>query len=686
MKTRILLTLFAVLFISTHAHAREDRHICHKAFEAIENKVEVFKTGADWFPYPAYKDREGWDRLTGRHKESLIKQGQKFLKYRWQVIPATLYLEYEKTKKRALYKPLNENTEALNCLIVAELAEGKGRFMPQIINGIWFFANMPSWNSSGSDCRDRIRNRMLPNPEFHIIALTSAARGPMMAFALYFFKEELDKYDPSIATTVYKAIESHILDPYVDEYKYLHGHEWLGFGRYTHNHRVNNWNTYCNGHVILTYLLAERNQERLLKALAQCARSIDCYLDFNKFDGACDEGPSYWNMAGGKVFEYAKIMYECSGGRMNILEDEQVKRIMEWKSKNYVTDGYIVAFGDGEAHGNGDYRLYFRIGQTMNMPEMTDFGISMSADPVKQKFHNNIPIKTDIYRCLESLRYQNDFTAAQQQALANAGGDWNKMMLQLREKATSFWYPETEHAYLRTKNGWFIGVKGGHNNESHNHNDVGSGVFFVENCPILIDPGVSTYGKNTFGENRYTNWHIQSQWHNAPVINGQMQRNGKEFKASGTACDIRRNVFTTDIAGAYPAEAQVEKWQRTWAVNKKEMVMTDCFKLKERTAPVIENFVTDHPVYAEGAVVEGYKVKPGEAVIAATSFDGSNKVYILMTFPKELKAEAQMKELDDKRMQKSWKGEVYRLQLTAPENAPLEGTYTFRFTRIYPNN
>ena len=114
--------------------------------------------------------------------------------------------------------------------------------------------------------------------------------------------------------------------------------------------------------------------------------------------------------------------------------------------------------------------------------------------------------------------------------------------------------------------------------------------------------------------------------------------------------------------------------------------MTDCFKLKERTAPVIENFVTDHPVYTEGAVVEGYKVKPGEAVIAATSFDGSNKVYILMTFPKELKAEAQMKELDDKRMQKSWKGEVYRLQLTAPENAPLEGTYTFRFTRIYPNN
>jgi hypothetical protein len=679
----MLITAIIALFVCSHANGREDRHICQNAYEAIANKAETFKTGADWFPYPKYSDRAGWDQLTGNFKESLIKGGQKYLRYKWQVIPATLYLEYEKTGNRNLYKPLNENTEALNTLIMAELAEGKGRFMPQIINGIYFFATMPSWNGSGSDCRDRIRNRMLPAPDFHLIALTSAARGPMMAFALHFFKEELDKYDPSIYKTVYKSIESHILDPYLDEYRYLHGHEWLGFGRYTHNHRVNNWNTYCNGHVILTYLLADQNQERLLKALEQCARSIDCYLDFNKFDGACDEGPSYWNMAGGKVFEYAKLMYECTGGKMNILEDEQVRRIMEWKSKNYVTDGYLVAFGDGEAHGNGDYRLYYRIGQTMNMPEMSDFGISMAANPVKQKFSNKISAKTDLYRCLESLRYQKDFEAAQQQALANAGGDWNKMMIQLREKATSFWYPETEHAYLRTKNGWFIGVKGGHNNESHNHNDVGSGVFFVENCPILIDPGVSTYGKNTFGDNRYKNWHIQSQWHNAPIINGQMQNNGNEFKAEGTTCDIKKNVFTTDIAGAYPAEAKVKKWQRTWSLNTKEMVVTDNFILEERTKPVVENFITDHPIYLAGQQVEGYTVKEGEALIAATSFDGTNKAYILMTFPKELKATAEMKDVDEKRMQKSWKSDVYRLQLTSPKDAPLEGTYIFRFTRLY---
>lgn len=674
------MAVFTVLLACANVYAREDRHICQKAFEAIENKAEVFRTGADWFPYPAYADREAWDSLLGENRDPIIRNGQKLLRHRWPVITAMTYLEYEKTGDRNLFVPLQENTDALAGLILAELAEGKGRFMPQIINGLYYFATMPSWNASGSDVRDRVRNRMLPNPDFPLIALTSAARGPVIAAGLHFFGEELDRIDPSISQTVYKALEKLIFEPYLDEYRYLHGHEWLGFGRYTHNHRVNNWNTYCNTHVILTCLLAERDQDRLLKALEQCARSIDCYLDYNKFDGACDEGPSYWNMAGGKLYEYAWIMKACSGGKMDILQDEQVRRIMEWKSKNYITDGYLVAFGDGEAHGNGDYKHYFRIGRTMDMPEMTDFGISMSADPSKEKFASAIRIKGDFYRILESLRFHEDFVAAQKNALENAGGDWHRMMLCLREKATSFWYPETEHAYLRTRNGWFIGVKGGHNNESHNHNDVGSGVFFIENCPVLIDPGVSTYGKTTFGEDRYTNWHVQSQWHNTPLINGCMQENGREFQASGTSCDTEANVFTTDLAGAYPLEAQVEKWQRTWTLGRNEMVIADAYILKGRKGDVVENFITDRPVYIEGESIDGYAVKKGEAVIAAASFDGGDKIYVKMTFPKEMKVSKEKRTLEDKRMQKSWKEDIYRLQLAFPADAPLRGTYTFRFT------
>ena len=536
---RIVIIVFAVLS-AMQIQAREDRNIFHKAYQALEDKEEVFKVGGDWFPYPEYKDRAAWDELTGANKADILKQANKYLRYEWRVTPATAYLDYEKAGKSYGEEDIEENAKALKSLIIGELVGGEGRYMPQIVDGMYFFANLQSWNGLSSAVRDRVRKRALPDPNFHLIALTAAEKGAAIAIGLYFFEEEFNKIDPSLGNIIYKALESHILDPYVDEYRYLHGHEWLGFGRHTHGHRVNNWNTYCNTHVLLTFLLAERNQERLLKALDISVRAMDNYLDYNMLDGACDEGPSYWNMAGAKVYEYAHIMNEASCGRLNLLDDFQIRRIVEWKSKNYITDGWVVSFADGEAHGNGDRHILYRIGRNTNSKEMLDFGVSFAANPSKQIFNNKISISGEVYRTLESLRFFNDFQSAQQKALSEAGGDWDKMMLDLRKSATSEFYMDTQVAFLRTPYSWFIGVKGGHNKESHNHNDVGSGVFFIENCPVLIDPGVPTYDKQHFGPNRYKRWITQSAWHNTPTINGQMQSYGADFKAE---CHLLRQRF-----------------------------------------------------------------------------------------------------------------------------------------------
>ena len=113
------------------------------------------------------------------------------------------------------------------------------------------------------------------------------------------------------------------------------------------------------------------------------------------------------------------------------------------------------------------------------------------------------------------------------------------------------------------------------------------------------------------------------------------------------------------------------------------MIITDDVALASRTGETIENFITDHPIYIEGQTVNGYLVKKGEAIIAATSFDESNKVFVRMTFPEMMAVSVEKKVLDDKRMQKSWKQDVYRIQLTVPSDAPLHDTYIFKFTRVY---
>lgn len=681
MTIRFRLALILALF-SVVLHAREDRNIFNMAYQSIENKSEVFKVGAEWFPYPEYADRAAWDALAGGNKEDILNQARKYLRYKWQIIPAYAYLDYEKTGNSSYETQIKENARALKSLIVGELVEGQGRYMSQIIDGMYFFANLQTWNGLSSASRDRVRQRMLPDPAFHLIALMSAETGAAMAISLHFFEEEFDKVDPLLGDIFYRAIESHILEPYVDEYRYLHGHEWLGFGRHTHGHRVNNWNTYCNTNVLLTFLLAERNQERMLKAMDISTKAMDNYLDYNLLDGACDEGPSYWNMAGAKVYEYTQLMKEATAGKIDLLDDFQIRRIVEWKSKNYITDGWVVAFADGEAHGNGDRHILYRIGKNIGSKEMLDFGVSFAAKPDKKSFANKIAISGEVYRTLESLRYFNEFTAAQQAALDEAGGDWDQMMLDLRKAATSEFYNETEVAFLRTPNSWYIGVKGGNNKESHNHNDVGSGVFFIENCPVLIDPGVPTYDKKHFGPDRYKRWITQSAWHNTPTLNGQMQAFGKEYKAVNTRCDVKKNIFSTDFAAAYPAEAKCSEWVRTWSLKSSKLLLEDEFQFSDRVDETCINFITQGPVYLPGEDVDGYVVKEGELVIAARNFDRTKVINVKMTYPKELEPRKETKEMTDKRLIKCWGKELNRVQLVVSKNAPLQGKYVYKFVRL----
>ncbi|MBQ9548991.1 MAG: heparinase II/III family protein [Bacteroidales bacterium] len=676
-----LIALLLAFLTALPLSAREDRNICKKALDALPDKAEVFAPGA-WKPWPAYHDRAGWDAFTGSKKKELVALAKKYLKYKYKVVPATLYLEYEKTGNRKLFDAeLKENTQALQCLIIGELAEGKGRFIPQIIDGIYYFSVcLPSWNGSGSDARDGVRNRMLPDPRKHLIALTSASRGPIIAAGLHFFKEEFDKADPMIAELCYKALEDHIFNPYLDEYRYTHGHHWLGFN----GNRVSNWNTYCNVYVLQTFLLADRDPERLLRAVDQCTRSIDRYLDTNKLDGACDEGPSYWSMAGGKLYEYVRIMRDVSGGRIDLFGDDQVRRIMEWKSKNYVTDGWGVSFGDGFARQAGGGGLVFRIGADLGSREMADLGVSLSADPVKHKFSNKLYSSHDLYRTLEAVRATPDYEKAQQEALQAAGGDWDVMMNQLRANVSSAWYKETEHAFLRNASGWFLGVKGGHNAEHHNHNDAGSGVLFVENCPVLIDAGVATYTHTLLNSvKRYDHyWNVQSQWHNLPLVNGVQQMDGAKYAARDTRCDVKANTFQTDIAGAYPAEAAAGLWVRSYALSADGLSISDHYALDARKAPDVEVFVVQPEPILPGESLNGYKVKAGEVLIPARSFDGRKTIPVLLRYPRNLTPSKEENKLNDERFLSAWGESIWRIKFTSDAKAPLKGVYEFKVKRL----
>lgn len=624
---------------SFKANAYTERNLLQKTTnEATLKDALVMKQA--WVPYPAYTDRAAWDSLMGPNKQRLIEAGEKLLNYKWQLVPATAYLEYERTGNRKIMEvPFDDNRKALNTLMLAELAEGKGRFIDQLINGAFMSCEMNSWVLSAHLPRQSSK-RSLPDFREQIIDLGSGGYGSLMAWVHYFFNASFDKIDPVISLQMRKAIKERILDPFMNDADMW----WMAFN-WQPGEIINNWNPWCNSNVLQCFLLMENDKDKLAKAVYRSMQSVDKFINFVKSDGACEEGTSYWGHAAGKLYDYLQILSDGTGGKITLFQEPMIRRMGEYMSRSYVGNGWVVNFADASAQGGGDALLIYRYGQAVNSNEMMNFSAYLLDG--KKPY---APLGNDAFRSLQSLLYYNDLIKVAPK----------------HDMPAVTWYPETEFCYMKNKNGMFVAAKGGFNNESHNHNDAGTFSLYVHTIPVFIDAGVGTYTKQTFSKDRYTIWTMQSDYHNLPMINGVSQKYGQEYKATKVTCNEKKRLFSADIATAYPAEAKVKSWNRTYALDDRKLTITDHYVLNEAVTPPQINFLTWGKVTfpSPGKVqieVKGQKVE--------------------MDYPTQFKPELETVKLDDPRLSNVWGKEIYRITLKTNENK-VTGNYKFVIQQI----
>ena len=257
-----------------------------------------------------------------------------------------------------------------------------------------------------------------------------------------------------------------------------------------------------------------------------------------------------------------------------------------------------------------------------------------------------------------------------------SGYAFEQSIADLRNHVPSFtWYPDTQFCYIKNESDWFFAAKGGHNNESHNHNDIGTFILYKGAVPVFVDAGVGTYTKKTFSRDRYTIWSMQSGWHNLPEINGISQKNGGEFKARNVEANGKGKAksFKLDIAGAYNSDARCKSWTREYKVSDNLLTITDEYKLESRSAADVENFLVQGAVYQEGETTpSGYVVRANEVIV-------ENKgVEFKIQYPAQMTVTIDVMELDDPKLTKVWGTSLRRISFTGSSQAPLTGKYIFK--------
>lgn len=631
MKTVKFFVAVIVSLCFADVNAYTERNILQNKTSKEELKTFIV-TDQKWVTYPDYGNRNEWDKLFGESKKTVIEKGEKCLDYEWQVVKATDYLEFERTGNRQIMeKPFGDNNQAIMQLLLAELAEGKGRFIDQLINGVFHTCEMTSWALS-AHLITQPSHRALPDSQYQLIDLTAGDLGGLLSWTYYFMHDEFDKIDPEISKRLYRELDKRIMTPYLENNNFW----WLAWNY--KGQMVNNWNPWCNSNALMTFMLLEDNPDRLSDAVYRSMISVDRFLNYVHSDGACEEGPSYWGHASGKALDYLVLLEYITNGKISVFDNSQIKSMGEYIAKSYVGNGWVVNFADASAKGGGDPYLIYRYGKAVDSDELKQFASMLNSK-------NGISFTgRDVFRTLEALRISDE--------LANYTEKY---------KSSNFtWYPETEFCYLRNDKAFFA-AKGGYNDESHNHNDAGTFSLWVNNTPVIIDAGVGTYTKQTFSSERYSIWTMQSNYHNLPMINGVPQKYGRKFKANDAKAS--KNSFSVEIASAYPDEAAVESWVRSYKFSKNSLAISDDFRLSESKSPNVINFMTwgDVDIQNNGIVfitIDGVKAK--------LNYDSD-------LF--ELKKETV--EISDKRLSDVWGNKIYRLSFTSKANN-LSGHYSFK--------
>ena len=677
-KIVLLFTGLVMLFTSSEASAQSSPRKFMQGVLSQPGVAESFTPGCLGKKYPAYQDRAAWEKILGKEEAAkIIASGESYLDYEWKYIPASSYLEFNKSGNRTIMEnPYSANRTALSRLLLAELAEGKGRFIPKIADGMYYFAFMPAWIIAAHIVRQP-GGSSLPSGDYHFIDLFDGEACSVISWCLYFMKEEVDKIDPFICRATRRALNDNIINPFLDPDKEPQ-QWWMGF----RGEGVNNWNPWCNYNVIQAFLLVEEDQAKINEAVARSVRSVDIYIDQFPDDGACDEGPSYFTVAAGIMFRWMQEMYDASGGKFNPSDNDKIRRMGEYESRADMGGGFMANFADARAKMNPGGLSLWNYGKAMGSPELVNYGLYCMRNG-KDGF--NIPTAAGSGNAgggLETI-WNRALMAKEIEALnerCKKEGYENVVASLRKDVPSNTWYDQTEVAFMHTSD-WSIAAKGGHNGESHNHNDIGSFILSAGGHPVLIDVGQPTYTRQTFSSERYQIFAMQSGWHNAPVINGFEQKEGKQYKASDISFSSKGSASTLsmDLKGAYLPDASCNSWKRSINVSEGKkgsvMTITDTYSLSKRLGADEEHFITAGDVFIPGDVFDGQTIAEGMVLI----HDGNTVLQI--AYPKTLSVTVEEKPLDDRNITTVWGDQISRIMLKSSANAPLKGSYKITITQ-----
>ena len=549
----------------------------------------------------------------------------------------------------------------------AGAAAGAEAALGEVLDGVWLLCEQSSWCWPAHDDARRAHGSVLPVVTDPYLDLGAGEVVGQLAWIDHLLGAQLEARYPGIRSRIRHEARVRVFDPFTRRRDW----HWLGLDGDVHN-----WNPWIHGNVLvaaLRLLDAPEDAAERVRIVALTIEGIDRYVTALPPDGAIDEGYAYWWNGACRALEALDILRHATGGTLDASAIPSLRETVAFPHRMHLSDDWYLNLADGQARPPAA-QPWHALHRAARAVGDQDAAAHAAAHRVA-----GAPAATEHEGLGRLLRGITD-------------PEWVDAAATTSPLPRDVWLPSTEVLLARHRAGSAAGLtfaaKGGHNDEHHNHNDVGSFVVASDGVPVIVDAGRPTYTLQTFGPDRYDIWTMQSGWHNVPVIGGLEQRAGAGFAASGVEALITdaSTSLSMDLSGAYPGATA--PWRRTVRLDREagRVTVEDAWRSTGSTGSTegsrtwirmllagevrrdaAGSTLPEGPLDAsrlklsEGPL--GGSTPTGEAVgsVIVTPLDGASPVRI--SWPADVPAALVARELDDPMLSDVWGRRLTRLDL-----------------------
>ena len=463
-------------------------------------------------------------------------------------IPETSYTRYRLFKtigERAPYdRAYGEKRSLLTNEVLAAWFQGDDSRIDRISDLIWSICEETTWVGPAHEKK-----------EWHI-DLYAAETAADLAYAVMLMG---DRLPDEVRERIRKEVERRVFEPYLS-----HAHEyWWDRGS-------NNWTGVCAGSVGEAFLLLEGDTRRQAEALSIIVGQLDRFIQ-NAFeeDGGCLEGIGYWNYGLLHYVSFAEMLRVRTGGKVDLLANRKMSAIAAYPLAIVMGKDLYASFSDAHEHSYVRPFLAARLSERTGINGLCALVESAGGERLTEALHD---------LCW-----------------------WDGTRADMPKLQDSF-LPVSGVARLVNTNDahtFVLAAKTGHNDEPHNHNDVGSFVLAVDDTVYVCDPGPGRYDAAYFGLKRYENVFANSYGHSVPRIGGTLQLFG--LNHCGTMERTGDKSISIHFEKAY-ALPSLKTAVRSIDMRNGEVVLQDSFAFEGQACEVEEAFMTWQNVEVTGNI------------------------------------------------------------------------------------